>query len=119
MSRTVDCMVVNQVALSSSVRDAKTYPLPSSYSVKLPAPILSCVRLRLLSAMIPRTDPQVRDTWLDFKEGGEGGQIYSISIEPGFYTIPDLPAPFRCCFRLMLLLGPTSIWSHSILFVIA
>jgi hypothetical protein len=98
MSRTVDCTVVNQVALSSSVRDVNTYPLPNSYSVKLPASIKSCVRLRLLSAMIPRTDPQVRDTWLDFKEGGAGGQIYSISIERGFYTIPQLASSLAALF---------------------
>lgn len=111
MSKTVDCLIVHHVVVSSAVRDVSAYPCPNHYSVRLPDSIKSCVRVRLLSANIPRTEPPIKETsWLDFDEGG---QIYSICVKPGFYTIDELITSVGSLFSTS-----SSPWSYCVTFIL-
>jgi hypothetical protein len=106
MSKTIDCLIVQHVVVNSAARDVSAYACPNHYSVRLPDSIKSCVRVRLLSATIPRTEPPIKETaWLDFDEGG---QIYSICVKPGFYTIDELITSVGSLFSTS-----SSPWSNS------
>jgi hypothetical protein len=106
MTKMVDSLIVHHVAVSSSARDVSAYPQPNHYSVRLPDSIKSCVRMRLLSATIPRIKPPIKEiAWFDFDEGG---QIYSICVGLGFYSIDELIASVGSLFSTT-----SSPWSNS------